>query len=191
MQNRSIRIHTPRGKQRGLTLIETVIALLIGAVIIAGAVIGYQVVYGAKGQNDAQLLSQAAQCARSTYNNSPDFSGVSVSTLAGNGCFPPSNVSGAIGAQTVKDTNGYSINAQATTLNSANDSIAFTISGVPTNVCTQIMAALAPSASQLTGGPVGSGSATTVMPYGGTYNPGAVPTACGASLNDVIYTITK
>jgi hypothetical protein len=29
------------------------------------------------------------------------------------------------------------------------------------------------------------------MPYGGTYQPSQVPTACAASLNDVIYTITK
>ncbi len=178
-------------KQLGLTLIETVIALLIGAVVIAGAVIGYQVIYGSKAQNDAQLLSQAAQCARTTYNNSPDFSGANISTLAGNGCFPPANVSGSVGSQTVKDTNGYSITAAPTTLQTSNDSIAFTISAVPTSVCTQVLAALAPSASQLSAGPVGNGGANIVMPYGGTYNPSLVPQACGSSLNDIIYTITK
>lgn len=180
-----------RRRQEGLTLIELLIALAISAILLAGAYYGYQAVFGAKGQNDGQLLAQAAQCARNLYSNSADFTGVTAANLAASSCFPEGNVSGTAPNQTVKDSNGYVITAAPATLSTTNDSISFTLSSVPSSLCTQIMPALAPASSQLTGGSHGSGSATTVVGYGGSYNPGQVGVACPAGLDDIIFTVTK
>jgi prepilin-type N-terminal cleavage/methylation domain-containing protein len=180
-----------RNSQAGLTLIELLIALAISAILVAGAYYGYQAVSSAKGQNDASLLTQAAQCARNQYANSPDFSGVSASILAASQCFPSGNVSGTVPSQVVKDSNGYIITATSSNLSTANDSISFTISGVPGPLCSQILPNLGPAAARLSAGPVGNGGQTTVLPYGGSYNPGQVGIACASGLNDIQFTVTK
>ena len=180
-----------RRGQEGLTLIELLIALAISAILLAGAYYGYQAVFSAKGQNDGRLLAQAAQCARNLYANSPDFTGVTAANLAASSCFPAGNVSGTAPNQVVKDSNGYVINAAPATLSTNNDAIAFTLASVPSSLCTQIMPALAPASSQLTGGAAGSGGSTTVVAYGGGYNPGQVGVACPSGLDDIVFTVTK
>lgn len=177
--------------QRGLTLIELLIALAISGILIAGAYYGYQAVNGAKGQNDASLLTQAAQCARNLYANSPDFTGVNISSLAASQCFPVGNVSGSPGSQTVKDSNGYVVTAAPATLSTTNDSVSFTLGSVPATLCAQVLPALAPAASQLTAGSAGNGAATAVVAYGGGYQAGQVGVACAPGLDDIIFTVTK
>ena len=187
-----MRFSRQRLAQEGLTLIELLIALAISAILIAGAYYGYQAVFSAKGQNDGQLLAQAAQCARNMYSNAPDFTGVTASNLAASNCFPAGNVSGTAPSQIVKDSNGYLISAAPATLSTSNDAIAFTLANVPSSLCTQILPALGPAASQLTAGPHGSGSATPIVAYGGAYSPNLVGAACPtAELDDIVFTVTK
>lgn len=187
MQTKTIQKHF----QAGLTLIELLIALAISAILLVGAFYGYQAVWGAKGQNDGQLLAQAAQCARNIYSNAPDFTGISASNLAASSCFPAGNVSGTSPNFTVKDSNGYVLTAAPATLTTTNDAVSFTLSAIPKDLCSQILPALAPAASQMTAGPAGNGSATTVVAYGGSFQPGAIGVACSGGTNDIIFTVTK
>lgn len=180
-----------KARQAGMSTPEMLIYLGVAAIIGLIAYYGLPALGVARGQGDGQLLTQAAQCARNNFAYSTDFSGVTTAVLAGDHCFPAGNVAGASPNQTVSDSNGYSVTAAPATLTSTNDSVAFTVHGVSEDVCTAALAALAPAASQLSAGPAGSGGATVLLPFGGTYAAANVPTACSSSSNDIIFTVTK
>ena len=182
-----------RRAQRGFTVLEIIVVLVVGSILAALAVYGWQLTHQAKGQDESSLMTFAGTCAKGVYSNSPDFTGVTISALAtpANGCFPAKDVSGSAGNYTVKDSYGHVITATPATLANANDSVAFTISGVSDQDCAAAMQTLGTTASQLTGGPVGNGGATPVLPYQGAYSPTNAATACAATSNDIIYYVSK
>ena len=175
--------------QRGLTLVELMIALSIAAVLMVGSYYGYSMMYTAKAQNTVRLLTHAGTCARTSFATGANFEGVSATVLADAGCFPEGNVTrDAGGVATV--TNGYGHAITVAAVNGPGDSpntmLSFTVAG-PMNrsVCTQIANGLLPSASALTVG------AEEVKTSAGAIARASIPTGCAEAGNAIVYSVVK
>ncbi len=175
--------------QRGLTLVELMIALSIAAVLMVGSYYGYSMMYTAKAQNTVRLLTHAGTCARTSFATGANFTGVSATELADAGCFPEGNVTrGDAGVATVTNSDGRAVTVAAA--NGPGDSpdamLSFTVAGpMDRSVCTQIANGLLPSASALTVG------AQEVKTSAGAIERARIPAGCAAANNAIVYSVVK
>ena len=170
--------------ERGLTLIELLIALTIGGVLMTGAYYGFNLIHTASGQNVVRLLSQAGTCMRNSLVNRPGYAGVTTSTAIQAGCFPDSNVNGA----EVDDGNGHAITVAAANGPGgvANTALAFTVVGpLKPALCSQItLGLIATASSVLVNG-------QTAKAFGGRVDQGVIDTECAKNPNSLAYIISK
>lgn len=173
--NRSVR----RALQAGFTVVEMMVVLAIGAVLIAGAVYGYQMVYTSKAQNEMKYLDQAMECSRNVYANQANFAGAAIATLVNNNCFPASLAVGkATATATVNNSFGGAITVAAVNLNGTNDGLEITIPGLPSDVCVNMLRLMSKPA-RITAQATGAGAATTVMALGAAQPDLSQSIACG------------
>lgn len=84
-----------RDRQAGLTLVETLIAVVIGIIIIAGAFVVFgQVTSGTKLSGAEQDLVTAQLNIRQLYQGQPNYTGLSISTALAAKVFPNDMVNG-------------------------------------------------------------------------------------------------
>ena len=170
--------------ERGLTLIELLIALTVTGVLMTGAYYGFNLIHTAKGQNTVRLLSQAGTCMRNSLHNRANYVGVTTNTAIQSGCFPESNVI----AGRLDDGNGYEItlNPAVGAGGIADTALAFTIaaSGKPV-LCTQIALGLAPTASKLLV------DGQEVKAFNGTWSQNLLDAGCAKATNAIVYIISK
>lgn len=175
-------------KQRGNALIPTIIAIIITAILAAGAVIGLRWIDDAKVSNELQeLASLKTATIKQGVSMGGNFSAIDTPTLAQLNFFPAVRVSGT-GTSTLvlNQWKGTIAAAPATTI-SPSDSIAFTYTGVPTYACRSLIQDAANVAIAIS---IGS---TVVKANGGTLNLATALAQCTAGADNVtmIYTFSR
>lgn len=121
-------------KKRGLTLIETLLALGVAAIVIIGAVSFYNNAAGTNAINDAKGQIQAyVNGVKKVYASQSTYTGLDNATIIATGVAPQPAISGANGL--VNPWRG------TTTIASASGGSAFTVTmaGVPQDACVSLL----------------------------------------------------
>ena len=177
-----------RSRQRGISILTVVIVLIIGAILIAGALMSLRFVDEAKVQNELnELTSLRGSTMLFAQQRGTNFAGVDLATITRLNFFPAERVTGTGTSVTVANQwKGLITVAPATTI-STNDSLAFTYTGVPTAACSSLMT---PAANIATAISVGG---TTVKSNGGTLALATAQDQCTAAADNatIVYTFAK
>lgn len=165
-------------KQKGLTLIETLIALLVLGVVIAGALLLYSRANASSAANATQNQLLALTTAVREISPGPSFTGITQSTLVTARKAPSDMVNGT---NLVNKFGGPVTIAAATYGTGAPAGNAFTISfaGVPADVCSSVVARALENYPRIEVGSTVVQDKRAATPVVGTAT--SVTTACGAA----------
>lgn len=174
--------------QRGLTLVELMIAIMIAAVLMIGSFFGYRLIHTAHAQNDIRLLNQAGNCVTQSYVTLPNFNGISAATVADTACFPKSNVRINANTSTLTTASGQTITVAAVEGpdHAADGAVAFTITApIKKETCIQTAMGLLNSASRLV---VGN---KVVKEFSDTLTVSNINPGCAEADNSIQYIVAK
>lgn len=177
-----------RSRQRGISILTVVIVLIIGAILITGALLSLRFVDEAKVQNELQeLTSLRGSTMLFAQQRGTNFTGVDLATITRLNFFPPERVSGTGATVTVANQWKGTVTVAPTTTVSTNDSLAFTYTGVPSAACNSLMT---PAANIATAISVGG---TAVKTNGGTLALATAQDQCTAASDNatIVYTFSK
>lgn len=162
-----------RRRQSGISNIQLIVYILVGAILILGGIGLLSYIDKAKVNNDVQELTDLkASTVSYGAQRGGNFGGVTTDSLAGLNFFPTNRVSGSAGSRIVANQWKGNVTAAPATTISANDSVEFTYSGVPSTPCKSLVAQLADVASII------SVNGTVVKPNGGTINEATMVQQC-------------
>ena len=179
---------TNLNKQRGNALIPTIIAIIITAILTAGAVIGLKWIDDAKVSNELEeLASLKTSTIKQGVSMGGNFATIDTPTLAQLNFFPSLRVTGTGTSTVVLNQWKGTITAAPTTTISTSDSIAYTYTGIPTYACRGVVQDAANIAIAITVG------TTVVKSNGGTLNLATALSQCttGADNVTMIYTFSR
>lgn len=175
-------------KQYGNALIPTIIAIIITAILAAGAVIGLKWIDDAKVSNELEeLASLKTATIKQGVSMGGNFASIDAPTLAQLNFFPNVRVTGSGSSTVILNQWKGTITAAPTTTISTSDSIAFTYTGVPTYACRALVQDAANIAIAISVG------GTVVKSNGGTLNLATALSQCTAGADNVtmIYTFSR
>lgn len=175
--------------QRGFTLIELGVVVIIIAAIVGMAIGGGYLRGYFQGKREGDMIASALSCAQGTWSGS-SFSGISLANLVNSSCFPVDNVAGK-GTTTASATNNFSsaYTVAAATLTATNDAVSLTSSSIPAVACKSAVVSAATVASRLT--VTAGGSSTVVKALGNALDDASVATACGAANTVSLVAVTS
>lgn len=166
-------------RSKGFTLIEMIIVLVIvGALVVLVGPRIASALSGTESTKHVSELSDLQNCVRQIYQSRADFATLTADTVA-NRCAP---------------TNRRVVNAGVTNmLNPAGQQLTFAISanapfnwvdvgspGIPSEVCTKVLAQMAGSWTTMTATPAG-GAAQVVQAAGAQLDEATLAAACGTN----------
>ncbi len=171
--------------------VQIIIGLLISAIVALASIMGLKYVNVAKAQNDIQeLTTLSGATAKLATNIGTSFSGYTEQQLAELNFFPSNRVSGYSGSYTIYNQWKGKITAAAdgVAVAGANDALAFTYTGVPTDACLEIVQGIFSSADKIV--VAGTTVKSLATPKLNTAN---VATACktGADNVSITYSFTR
>jgi PilS N terminal len=170
-----------------MSLTQTIIGLLIAAIVTIAGVKGMNYVDTAKANGEIQELTELrANTAKLASNIGTNFSGYTNTTLIPINFFQPSRVSGTTVYNQWKGTVTAAPDGVSAT--GANDALSFTYTGVPSNACKEIVQGVFNFAAKIVVG------TTTIKSLAvPTLSTANVATACDAGADNVTiaYTFTK
>lgn len=166
-----------RIRQRGLTLIEAAMVLVIFTLVIAGVMIYYQSASSNQRTNEAMgQLAQVQQAVRAMYAGSPNYAGISTTVIAQGKNLPGKMVSGTTIRHAFNNT--VAINPANISGGTANGfSVLF--SGVPADACIKLLTV--DLGTGLADIQVGSGTATA------SFTPATATAACATDTNNITW----
>jgi hypothetical protein len=186
VKSKTINLHFDR--QRGNMMLNSIIALIISAIVTTAGYLGFKYVEDAKVDNEiSEISSLKASTIMLAQGRGTDFTGIDLATVAGLNFFPNSRVSGSGGSTVVLNQWKGVITVAPATVISTNDSLVFSYSGVPTYACKSLVTPLANVATAIAIG------GTTVKSNGGVLNLSNAITACNAGADNatIAYTLSR
>ncbi|KAA0178815.1 hypothetical protein FX016_23060 [Cupriavidus gilardii] len=174
-----------RRSMAGFTTLQLTIGLAVVALAVAGAIAGMQKMEQAKANDElSELGDLKLQVAQYAATRGGDFTGVNTS-LCANYFFDKSRYSGSGASTTIQNRWKGTITCAPATSVSANDSLAFTYTGVPTYACKRIM--------QMVKAEIITIGGTSVKALGGNVNEATAITQCDAGNDNatIVYTFAR
>lgn len=171
--------NTDKNNSKGITLVESLLAIAVGALVIAGAVAFYVNAQGNTRKNEAQTQVQAiASGIASAYQGTNNYSDLSNAVALNYKIFPSNMVSGTTVNNPWKG---------AVTLSGTATTYSISYASVPQDACASLVSTNA----------VGTGSGYTSITVNGTaltppVTPSAAATACSVSStsgNTIVWTL--
>jgi len=166
----------PLQSQQGYTNIQLAIGVLVSVVAVLGAIGGFTYVTQAKVNNQLTYLADLKNSTGRLFLQlgAATASASTLANLNSYGFFPSSTVSGTGATTTVTNQWGGAITVGVGTAGVAGDSIAYTFTGIPNDVCVAIGLGVDAIADVVTI------NGATTKAYGGNTNPTTVVgnTAC-------------
>ena len=174
---------TRNHKQKGMTLLETLVVLAIFSAFIGLVAVGYSVWKKSQGTSEGRYISFTLGCAIQSIN-APNFAATTLATLVNKDCFGDgSNVLGkgtATATANSKLANAVYVVAPVGLSGGTNNGIQVTTGPVSKRSCAGLVAALDDGASRIVVTPTG-GTAVTVKPDNGALNDDAMGLACNSA----------
>jgi len=175
-------------RQAGLSNIQIMIGVLISALLILGGVGLIKYIDKTKVNNDlSELATLKTETVSYGSRNGGTFSGYTHEVGIGLDFFPRSRVSGAAGSRVVQNQWKGLVTSAPTTINLANDGIAYTYTGVPSGACKDLAQQAGDIAAVITVGGV------SVKAVGANPVLATIITQCDAGSDNVTiaYLMTK
>ena len=176
-------------KQEGNSSIQTAIALMVGVILLIGAIGAYQYISQAKVNNDlaeiADLKNATVRYGQSvgTFTATND----TVAILTSLSFFPSPRVTGSgTAAAVITNQWGGTIVPSLGTVNTAGDSLVYTYTGVPTSACRELVTKLDNIATVVT-----VGGATTKAAGAATVAATAIPLCVAGDNQTLAYTMSR
>jgi hypothetical protein len=174
--------------QAGISNVQLMIYLLVGAIVLVGGMGGIKYIDKSKVNNElAELTDLKASTISLSNARGGNFTGVTLGTLAGLDFFPRNRVTGTGAATAVTNQWKGAVTAVPATLNVTNDALAFTYTGYPASACKAVVIEAASVVNRIVVG------TTQVKAPGGVVNEDTLITACdaGADNNSIVWTISR
>lgn len=175
--------------ERGISLINIAIILVVSALLTSAALLYYnRYTTKTRVQNEIQTITDlranvvtyGARVGQFTAANA------TLTALAGQNFFPPTNVSVSGGTTTVTNQWGGDLSVAVGKLVNDGDSLVFTSAGIPDAACTEIAGSLDNVAATI------KVNATDTKAAGAKTSAATVTTACNKSdANSIIFTLAK
>lgn len=173
-------------RQRGMTLVETMIAIAIGLIIVAVGVKGVRAAMAdSRSTDEVGDLPRIFANLQKVYAQRPSFAGATQAIFVNNNAFPDSMVTS--GSTTVNNRWGGSVTIAVTSIGAgSNNALTYETTAVPSSECSNVI----PQLDSVTR--VVTVNGTTVKQDKLPTDLAALGTACSADVaNDVVYTISK
>lgn len=173
-------------RQRGMTLVETMIAIAIGLIIVA---VGIKGVRGAmadsRSTDEVGDLPKIFSNLQKVYAQRPSFAGATQAIFVNNNAFPDSMVTS--GSTNVTNRWGGAVTVAVTSIGGGtNNALTYETTGVPSAECSNVIPQLENVVRIVTV------NGTSVKADKNPTDLSALGTACSAGVSsDVIYTISK
>jgi prepilin-type N-terminal cleavage/methylation domain-containing protein len=171
-------------RQSGFTLVELGMVVAIGAIIIGiGLVVVPSILASTRANAEISELPTVVTKIQRSFQNQPNYSLVSQSTIAGLKAFPDAQVSGT----TITNRWGGTVTVAPATLVTADDAVALTSTQIPTAECLQLGQGVEGTMRQIS-------IAGVVVKADGTSatDPAKLGTQCNsASTVTIVYTFGK
>jgi prepilin-type N-terminal cleavage/methylation domain-containing protein len=171
-------------RQSGFTLVELGMVVAIGAIIIGiGLVVVPSILASTRANAEISELPTVVTKIQRSFQNQPNYSQVSQSTIAGLKAFPDSQVSGT----TITNRWGGTVTVAPATLVTTDDAVAITSTQIPTAECLQLGQGVEGTMRQISiAGVVVKADGTTAT------DPAKLGTQCAsASTVTIVYTFGK
>lgn len=188
MRNTMARLQAARADRRrrghGIGLVELALALAIGALLVAGAVVYFSNASTAQKTNDAMSqLTAIQQVVRGQYSGQPDYTGLTAGIVANSKQLPSRYIKGTGASATIVSSFNSGVTIAPSTDAGATGVTHFTVtfSGVPDQACTKM--ATTDFGTAMTRVLVGTTS-NTAAPL----SPANANTACTGNANTVAWT---
>ncbi|QOU76430.1 hypothetical protein JAB4_059300 (plasmid) [Janthinobacterium sp. HH102] len=185
MKRKINKIGNQKFKQRGISAIQIMLGVLVGALVLIGGLSLLRWVDSAKVNNDlSELNDLKARTVSYALNHNGSFSGVTQETIIGLDFFPSNRVSGASGSRVVQNQWKGLITVAPATTATANDSLLFTYTGITSAACKELSLKAAQLAAAISVG------GTPVKPSLGTLNEATMITSCDQGNDNVTIAYT-
>lgn len=176
--------------QKGFTLVELGIVVVVAAVILSvvlpkvGEVFG-----GTKTNGELQELPDVIAKIQKIYSNAPSFSGATLQTVADMGAFPSARIVTASPAA-ISNRWGGAVTLAVSTITTANDTIDLTYTNIPAQACIDVISQMGTNGNGMRIITVGG---VTVKADGANVNNSTLATNCntGGAANTVVYRFSK
>jgi Tfp pilus assembly protein PilE len=172
------KLHTSR--KRGATLMEMVAWLALAAMIIAGALVLWNVANGSRQTTQALTqLNQVQTAVRTLYNGQSNYLGLTTAALVTAKSVQQSMISGA----TIRHAyNGTVVVLPATTTNGgANSAFSIAFANIPQDACQQMLT------KDLGRGVYSAGASVVAVQPNLPFNVASAATSCSAAYNTVTW----
>lgn len=160
-------------KQRGLTMVEAGVVLIIGGAILLGVLYAFQANNRRVSvTSNSNYITQISSDLKAKYGGPNQYANVTTALLVQGQLIPAELASSATTAQ---NAYGGNVTAAPVTLTVANDAVTLTWGSVPSSECVDLVNNTAAAARRVTVG------ATIVKPTDGVLNTVTLGTACTAA----------
>jgi prepilin-type N-terminal cleavage/methylation domain-containing protein len=183
---KKLTFHRRARRQRGMTIIETMIAVTIGVVIVALAIKGVGgILADSRSSSEVGELPTIFSNLQKVYSQRSSFAGATQAIFVNNQAFPSSMVTS--GSTNVTNRWGGAVTVAVTSITGGtNNALTYETTGVPSSECASVIPQLDNVVRVVTV------NGTSVKADRNSTDLSALGTACSTtSSNDVIYTISK
>jgi len=174
------RIHSSV-RQRGMTLLEMMIVLVIAAALFAAAILGWNEYNRQRGANEGKIINAALTCAQGQIT-APTFAGIGLAQIVNKDCFPRELVNGA-GTATASATSPLAgvayVVAPISVQTGTNNGIAITVGPISNRNCNGMVTQLDAVAAAIEIGAAAPAGATAPTTAATT-----APKVPGSNIND-------
>ena len=176
-------------KQEGNSSIQTAIALMVGVILLIGAIGAYQYITQAKVNNDIAELSDLKNSTVRYGQSVGTFTATNdtIAILTSLNFFPSPRVtgSGTAGAAVTNQWGGTIVPSLGT-VNTAGDSLVFTYTGVPTSACRELVTKMDNIATA-----VSVNATATKLAGAATVAATAIPLCLAGDNQTIAYTMSR
>jgi prepilin-type N-terminal cleavage/methylation domain-containing protein len=170
-------------KQKGMTLLETLVVLAILSAFLGLVAVGYSVFKKSQGTSEGRYMSFSLGCAMQSIN-AANFSATTITTLVNKDCFGDgSNVTGkgtTTASASSKLANAAYVVTSVGLSGGTNNGLQIAAGPISKRSCGGAVAALDDGSARIVVTPTG-GTAVTVKPDNGALDDDAVGLACNSA----------
>jgi len=173
-------------KQKGFTLTEILLVLVIAAAIVISAFIIYpKVQASARAEAESKNIATIVAGVKALYTSTSSYTGITKTILVNAKVFPDNMLSGTGSSATPINSWKGAVDVTAATINNAGDAFTITYNGVPTAECVKMVSGMAGNFDSV------GVNGTNVKASGAALNVATTASSCAANTSTNVLTFTS